>query len=228
MKNGILKVGIVVFALAVLLSACTDDDNQQPVDAAIDNPDHIVLRADSEAFASWEEFYSKDDISFSIDSFRKTDTVNGELFSRKFIPDDSFYACFGKLLVYNSDSSMFIDAYSTSWIVEAGKDGLLHAREGEVDQEVTVVNTKTNMRTRLLFCGPACQVQKAFWYNDQVVGIMGLMAEYADEYYTPTIWFVNINTGTTIPYQYHSSVSIIYGQDYMKRHMESKGVKLDY
>jgi hypothetical protein len=56
---------------------------------------------------------------------------------------------------------------------------------------------------------------------------MGMMAEYADEYYTPVIWFVNINTGVTIPYYYHSGISIVNAHDYMKRHMKTKGINLD-
>jgi hypothetical protein len=57
---------------------------------------------------------------------------------------------------------------------------------------------------------------------------MGLMTEYSDEYYTPTIWFVNIHNGITIPYEYNSSVSIIQANDFMKNHLESRGVNVDY
>lgn len=227
MKTHNIKTGIASIALATMLSACGDDT--PPTTETIPPPvDTIALKTDGEAYAVWQDFYKKNDISFSLDSFKKSDTLKGELYTTTFIPSDSFNKKFGKLLVYNNDSSMFLDAYSTTWLVDIDKQGKLHAREGEADQEVTFINTKTNERKRLFFCGPGCQVQKVFWYNDEVVGIMGLMAEDSDEYYTPTIWFVNVNNGITIPYQYNSSVSIIHAHDYMKQHLESKGITMDY
>ncbi len=209
------------------MAACggCDDKAEKEKPAAV--ADTISLKGNGDVYAAWDELYSAEDPGFSIDSFIKNDTAKNELFTSDFTPSDSFYQRFGSLLVYNHDSSLFIDAYSTSWIIEPGKGGALYAREGEVDQEVAIVNTKTNKRIRLLYCGPSCQFQKAFWYNDEIVGVMGMMAEYADEYYTPAIWFVNINNGVTIPYYYHSGISIVNAHDYMKRHMKAKGINLD-
>jgi len=218
----------VALGITTLLAACDGDEAEKQPVVVEDTLSNMLLQSDSEVYATWDEFYRQDDLTFAIDSFMKVDTVNGQLFTQSFKPDADYFKRFGKLLVYNADSSIFIDAYSTTWIVEPDAKGTLYAREGEVDQEVAIVNTKTNVRTRLLFCGPSCQVQKAFWYSDDIVGIMGLMGEYADEYYTPTIWFVNIHNGVTIPYEYHSSVSLVHAHDFMKKHMESKGVKVQY
>lgn len=219
---------LAITSILLLAAACTGDKNQ-PVSA--DNKDsvnaEINLKEHAELYTSWDEYYSKYDLSFSLDSFMKSDTVAGELHIRSYIPTDSFYRLFGGLITYNSDSSKFIDAYSTSWIIEADSDGKLHGREGEPDQEVCVIDLKKNTRTRLLFCGPGCQVQKVFWYNEDVVGIMGLMSDYADEYYTPVIWFVNISNGLTIPYEYNSTISIIHAEDYMKKVMERSGITLN-
>lgn len=210
------------------ISACGGcDEKTEQEETTTRVADTISLRGSDEVYAAWDELYSSEDPAFSIDSFVKNDTTRNELYTTDFSPSDSFYQRFGNLLVYNTDSSMFIDGYSTTWMIEP-RNGALYAREGEVDQEVAIVNTKTNKRTRLLFCGPSCQFQKVFWYNDDIVGVMGMMGEYADEYYTPIIWFVNINNGVTIPYTYHSSVSIVNAQDYMRRHMESRGIKMQY
>lgn len=223
------KAGYVLLSgLLLFTSACTDEEEQPVYVPDVVEPIEITLDTDSEVYLGWDDFYSKDDITFSIDSFSKTDTLAGQLFTQHFTPDDSFYLRFANLLVYNEDSSMFIDPYSGSWIIEIGKDGKQYAREGEIDQEVAVVNTKTNTRTRLLFCGPSCIIQKAFWYNEDIVGVMGLMGEYADEYYTPTIWFVNIHNGITLPYHYNSSISIIQANKYTERYLKSKGVQMAY
>lgn len=219
----------VLFAITLAIFSCNDDKEPAEVtivDAPVDSL--VSLNASDRVYISWDEFYKKNDITFSLDSFLKADTITGELYTISYTPSPEYFENFGNLLVYNEDSSKFIDAFSSSWIIEKGTDGKLHAREGEIDQEVTIVNKKEKIRTRLFFCGPGCMVQKVFWYNEDVVGIMGLMAEYADEYYTPTIWFVNIHNGITIPYQYSSSVSIVHANDYIDNYIESRGIKVDY
>lgn len=227
MKTGSI-ISKIAFSFVFSIVICTSCNDEPVEEISQSVADTISLDGNNEVYAAWDDIYSAEDPAFSIDSFIKNDTIRNELFVTDFTASDTFFQRFGKLLVYNSDSSIFIDAYSTSWLIEQGKAGTLYAREAEVDQEVTIVNTKTNKRTRLLFCGPACQFQKAFWYNDEIVGVMGMMAEYADEYYTPTIWFVNINNGVTIPYHYHSAVSLVNARDYMRRHMESRGIKMNY
>lgn len=229
MKRGYSKYSITGLFVLLALASCNDDESRNATTPppAVQQPDTVSFQRDNEIYASWEEFYRKEDLSFSLDSFLRADTITGELHISAYRPSDSFYNSFGNLLVYNADSTMFIDAYSSNWIVEKGNDGKMHAREAEIDQEVTVVNKKTNVRSRLFFCGPGCQVQKVFWYNEHIVGIMGLMAEYSDEYYTPTIWYVNIENGITIPYQSNASVSIIQANDYVKNYMGSKGVTVE-
>jgi len=229
MKMRYYSCNIILAVTLIMLSGCATDDKKQVETPPIEKTaDTIGLETNNNIYTSWEEFYKKEDISFALDSFFKNDTIIGELHITSYKPNDSFYTNFGNLLVYNSDSTMFIDAFSTNWIIERDRNGKLTAREGEIDQEVTVVDKKAQTRNRLFYCGPGCQVQKVFWYNDDIVGIMGLMTEYSDEYYTPTIWFVNIHNGITIPYEYNSSVSIIQANDFMKNHLESRGVNVDY
>lgn len=226
----LLKIRGLFFAgLLVIALGCDDDTEDAPIEVKDEQPTEIRIDPGDEHIMGWNEFYSKEDLSFSLDSFDKADTIKGELFTQHFAPGDSFYQHYGRLISYNDDSSMFIDPYSGSWIVEIRDDGMPYAREGEIEQEVAVVDVAKQTRTRLLFCGPSCIIQRAYWYSDNIVCIMGLMAEYTDEYYTPTMWFVNINNGLTIPYQYHSSsVSIMHGNEYTAKYMQSKGVNMAY
>lgn len=218
---------ITALAIALTLTACTDEKEKPVENLPVKVVDTIGIQHDNNAFVSWEEFYKNNDVTFSLDSFMKTDTVKGELLTVSYVAPDTFYQQFGNLIVYNQDSTQFIDAYSTAWISEKGADGKYHMRESDPDQEVVIVNLKNKIKTRILYCGPGCQVQKTFWYNENVVGIMGVITEYADEYYTPVIWFVNIHNGITIPYYYNSTVSILDASDFLKRHLESKGVIVD-
>lgn len=230
MKFSIQTQALAIATACLLLTACNDDIPSNTASEPVTPPkvDSISLSAQDPNFDGWDNFYSKDDINFSIDSFILMDTLDGELYIKHYVPTDSFFRAFENLLVYNHDSTKFIDAYSSTWIVEVGKDGKQYAREGEIDQEVAVVDTVNNTRTRILFGGPSCVVQKAFWYNENIVAVMGLLAEYADEYYTPTVWFVNIHNGITIPYQYHTSVSIITADNYTENYLKSRGIKMAY
>ncbi len=211
----------------VFVESCTEEEPTEDVAIInVDTTNTISLNVNDDIYKSWDEFYSKEDISFSIDSFRLTDTISGELYTTTANLSDTFFKHYERLITYNKDSSKFIDPLSYSLIIEADKNGKLTARGGEVDHEVSVVDIAKKTKTRLLFCGPSCEIQKAFWYNDHIVGIMGLSSEYSDEYFTPMIWFVNINNGITIPYEYHSSISIADASNFVKDYVESKGIEM--
>ena len=142
----------VLFAITLAIFSCNDDKEPAEVtivDAPVDSL--VSLNASDRVYISWDEFYKKNDITFSLDSFLKADTITGELYTISYTPSPEYFENFGNLLVYNEDSSKFIDAFSSSWIIEKGTDGKLHAREGEIDQEVTIVNKKEKIRTRLFF-----------------------------------------------------------------------------
>ncbi|MCB0699699.1 MAG: hypothetical protein H6551_10970 [Chitinophagales bacterium] len=220
-----IKKQIPFLLFVLLLAACTDEE-KQPDSKAEGTMDAIVLDSDNTAYLSWDEYYSKNDIHFSIDSFIANDTINAELLIRSVDLSDDFYNLYGRLIEYNDDSSKFIDPFSYSLIME-NENGKLIARGGEVDHEVTVVDIKTKTSTRLLFCGPSCEIQKAFWYNENIVGIMGLTSEYSDEYFTPVIWFVNIKNGLMIPYYYNSTVSLEETEDYLEKYLNSKGIEYE-
>lgn len=225
--RGALYTLLIIGASSALFTSCSDEEtNEQPEVVETISTDEIVLNPENDIYKSWDEFYSKDDLSFSIDSFKLTDTISGELYTSNANLSDTFFKHYERLIVYNTDSTKFIDPLSYSLIVEMDDNGKLHARGGEVDHEVSVVDIAKKTRTRLLFCGPSCEIQKAFWYNDHIVGIMGLSSEYSDEYFTPMIWFVNINNGITIPYEYHSSISLIEASNFVKDYVESKGIEM--
>ena len=152
MKMRYHNCNILLAVTLIILSGCATDEKQAenpPITIAADTIGH---ETNNNIYTTWEEFYKKEDISFTLDSFLKNDTIIGELHITSYKPNDTFYRNFGNLLVYNSDSSMFIDAFSTNWIIERDGNGKLTAREGEIDQEVTVVDKKaqTIYSTRVL------------------------------------------------------------------------------
>lgn len=218
---------LLLLVWVVLFFACTNNDEKQTASDVEAQADSIFLDLENDVYKSWDDYYSADDIHFAIDSFLKDDTIKGELHTRSADIDEDFYRHYGTLIEYNKDSTLFLDPYSYSLIIER-QNGKLIARGGEIDHEVSVVNIAQNTRTRLLFCGPSCEIQKVFWHSDHIVAIMGLTSEYADEYYTPVIWFVNINNGLTIPFHYNSNVSIAETHDYLGKHLKEKGVILEY
>lgn len=217
---------ISLFSITII--SCSDEESpaeEKVTTVVVEQPP--LLQPGDKVYSSWEEYYNNMDNHFQVDSFVITDTTYNDLLIKKADLNDTFYQNYGDLIVYNKDSSMFIDPYSYSLIIET-KNGKRIARGGEVDNEVSVVDLKKNIRTRLLFFGPSCQFQNAFWYNDHIVGVMGLQSDYSDEYYTPRIWFVNINNGEIMPYEYNDNINIVDGHGYLDKYLESKGIEIAY
>lgn len=219
---------VFLASLLIFISACTENDEKQAMTNIDDaSADSIFINPENDAYSSWDNYYRHNNISFSMDSFMRADTIISDLLIRSAELDKDFYEQFSSLIVYNEDSTLFLDAYSYSMIVEK-KDGKLYARGGEVDNEVSVVNPDSKTRTRIFFCGPSCIIQKVFWHNKNIAGIMGLTSEDSDEYYTPVVWFVNVNNGVTIPYYYNNNISLAEVQNYQEEYLKSKGIIQEY
>src|SRR5690606_18358326 len=131
MHTGRLIAITFLISICTILSACNDDTvENEPVTV-----DHgrTGQEKNNEIYTGPEDLNNREDIRFSLDSVSDINSDKGNMFTQEFKPDAGFYKLYGNLLVYNADSSIFIDAYSNNWIIEERNDGALYAREGEVD-----------------------------------------------------------------------------------------------
>lgn len=201
-----LRIYLLILVLLIIVSGSCTNDKKKAInekETGETSPDAMLetLKEKQEVYADWQQFYSNRTTGFSIDSFARHEETNNEMITRSAELSPEFYRAYGKLLAYNSDSSLFADAFSYSVIIEE-KDGQLTARGGEADQEVAVVNPKTNERKRIFFCGPPCTIVKTVWIDKENIALFGLSSDDGTEGYTPIIWVVNITNGNTLVYGY--------------------------
>jgi hypothetical protein len=221
---------IYTIILLLCFSACKERKNKvQHIDTDNDKTitDTLLQKINTRhaAYAEWKDFYEEMYGSINLKNFSDYSTATSELNTTKAELPKDFFKKYGPLLVYSKDSSRFIDLFSYGYIIEPNKEGKLVARRGEPDQEVSIVNPKSDMRTRVLFCGTACSIESGTWINNDVVALYGLTSENGDDIYTPVIWFINTATGAITTYYYHES-SELPTVAYLEKLMNKKGIEL--
>ncbi len=93
------------------------------------------------------------------------------------------------LFIYSPDSTRAIDLDSYHLSLERMKDGTLYSAGRDVDMEAGLIHFKDSIRTRLLFCGPACLFEEASFFPEGMITVTG----FADDGmgYTPVIWEID-------------------------------------
>lgn len=183
------------------------------------------VKEQPELYKQWSNTYKEKDNQFSLDSFEYLSEYNDEFLSSKVDPDKNFYKKYGPLLVYNFDSTSFIDLFSYGLVLNLDKNGKVTRGGTEADQEVAVVDRKTNTRYRVFFCGTPCFVAKAGWLDKERIVLFGLTTEDGDDNFTPTIWLIDLKTASTTEYNYNKSINDVSPDDLLDRILSSKGIK---
>ena len=96
---------------------------------------------------------------------------------------------FVPFFVYNPDSTKAIDLDSYHLVLEKLENGKLYASGRDVDMEAGLIDFEKSIRTRLLFCGPACLFEEGSFPQEGIITITG----FADDGmgYTPVIWEID-------------------------------------
>jgi len=91
--------------------------------------------------------------------------------------------------IYSPDSLNALDLDSYHLMLEKDHDGNLVSVGRDVDMEAALIDFEQSIRTRLLFCGPACLFEEASFSDDDLITITG----FADDGmgYTPVIWEID-------------------------------------
>lgn len=183
------------------------------------------VKEQPQLYKEWGNTYKEKDAQFSLDSFEYLSEYNDEFLSSKVNLDKSFYKKYGRLLVYNFDSTRFIDPFSYFLVLSIDKNGKVIRGGTEADQEVAVVDKKTNTRYRVFFCGTPCFVAKAGWLDNERIVLFGLTTEDGDDNFTPTIWLIDLKTASTTEYNYNKSINDVGPDELLDHVLNSKGIK---
>ncbi len=224
---------ICLFLISITFAACGDGEAPGGKELS-PNPDSVtntVLERPLRVLDSlsvneyWEDFHREQHPFFEMEEFIEVTSSQAQILQRQMALDSSFYTSYGPVLVYNPDSSAFADIYSYSLIIE-NKNGKRTARRGEPDSEVAVVNPNTGIRTRYLFCGPACVFELALWVDHQNLAIMGLTDDDGDEIFRPAVWVINTRLNEIRQYKYPEQINRILPRAFTRKYLKEKGVEL--
>lgn len=162
-------------------------------------------------FNAWVDYYKRLQSDFSVEKFKKDasfDVIRSES-SAKPVWDKDFDPLYKDYLIYNSDSTQYIDIDSYKWGLEKDKKLQINA-----DQEVVLVNIPEKKVQRILFYGPAYWVEAAYFKNDSTV----VLLENSEEN-IPAYQEINLNKNTTDYYLY--SEPLKKPSEYLKKRILS-------
>ena len=165
------------------LSSCggkKNADSTAKKTTTIEQTDNNVANADTtlsavqpfieKELALWVQSFK----NFHIDSFHQVD-------KRGFQENDygdmatmeQFYSFYKPSLSFSTDSSQFIDLYSSGVSLE--KRGKKIIAIGDVDQAVTLCNTKTKNWKSIISFGPSAGIEEALWVSPTKFILAGSM-----------------------------------------------------
>jgi hypothetical protein len=114
-------------------------------------------------------------------------------------PDN--YEVYKRLFRYSPDSSMYLDLDSYNVLIQKDKRGNYVADDSCPDTEVSLVNTRTNKKTRLIYTGPGNTVEDGAWIDSDNLVIMGFQEADSTEDRIPVLWRFNISSNTFYQYE---------------------------
>lgn len=206
-----------VFSFA--LHSCNNKKEKQPNEIEIpkdtiqqvevEKPTEEIIHEKPKVFVAlenWKNYYDKRIKGFDLKDFKKDESHSFEREHSHIEPiwSDNFNPIHKQFLVYNSDSTIYIDFDSYKWGLNEKNQLMI-----EPDQEVTLVNIAEKKIERLLFYGPSYWVEDAYFKNDST---LVLLENSTDQ--TPAYQEVNLNTNTGQYFTYKKSTG--FDSDYYK------------
>lgn len=174
---------ILLLVISISFISCSVKDKKSPSssssDSTVNNGQMSIDSADS-TLAPIKQFFENELSNwaqsfkgFSIDSFRMTQNSDFEKIDAGGNDMNKFYALYKASLSYSTDSSQFIDLYSSGIMLE--KKGKKIIASSDADQAVTLCNLKSNEWKRIAFFGPSAGIEEAVWTSPSTFILAGSM-----------------------------------------------------
>ncbi len=103
--------------------------------------------------------------------------------------DPKAHDIYATFLVYSKDSLQAIDLDSYHLMLKKMEDGSYYSAGRDVDMEVSLIDFEKSIRTRLLFCGPACLFEEASFSPEGRITITGFADD--NQGFTPFMWNID-------------------------------------
>lgn len=145
-----------------------------------------------------------------MENFKKEETYKLNRHESHVTPtwDKDFNPVYKSFLVYNSDSTLYLDFDSHKWRLD--QDGKLQMG---VEQEMVLVDTKNKKTETILIYGPSFIVEDAYFKNDS---ILVLLENSSDN--IPAYQEINLKNDSATYYAYKKK---LFPSEYLKNRILS-------
>lgn len=199
--------------LAIGIYSCNSSDTpaDTPAESQIDTTQFSseiavdsVLNSDMIFFfdsSGYSDHFKESVSSFDWNKFKLVGTWQEDsMYTRPFEPSENYFNYYGKLLRYSPDSNYFIDLDSYQIEIYKDKNGKLRSAENGPDTEITLVDTRNNTKTRLIFVGPSGSIEDGNWLNNSTLMLAGWNISDSDSL-TAYIYKIHVPTNTYTLYE---------------------------
>lgn len=166
---------------------------------------------------TWMDFYKSNDSDLSLNNFNLEESQKLKLMEGnvKGNFDPNFDKTYEPFLIYNPSKTMYLDIDSYNWEVDKEGTTLFNS-----DSEINLVNLNDKSVSRIAYYGPSYWVDDAFWLSDSIFAL--LENNYDNQ---PSIQIYNLKKNIVSPYVYSDTLSNMQQRSYLKKRLQSKGIK---
>lgn len=111
-----------------------------------------------------------------------------------FTPSQRFYSDYASVIRFSPDSSKILDFGSYGNMVTKNEKGQTLLEGGDPDSEVSIIDLKTNTKTRLFYTGPSGIIKSGTWLNNRTVMFSGYFDENNSGKTDTLFWMVNVDS----------------------------------
>lgn len=217
-----MKKPIYIILVLIFFYSCNDSRNNKEISEKSFNSNELEseqnklnldINSDS-ILKKWVEHYRESNPSFSLTKFNfemknSLNVIEGTVFGNF---DKEFDKIYKDFLIYNSDSSKYIDFDSYSWTIDENGEPSFSP-----DQEVNLVDIKNKTVNRIAFRGPSQWVEDAYWNNNWTIIL--LENNYEKQ---PIITIIDLKNGLIRDFKYNETLG--FESDYTIKRFKEKGI----
>ena len=176
-----------------------------------------LSQKDCHQIQAWVQYYKKENPDFdcALFDFKNKSQISDLEASILTINDKDFDNIYKPFLIFNKSQTKYLDFDSNQWFL--GEDGTAGF---EVDQEVVLVDLKSNKTTQIAFLGSSQWIEDGFWENDSVAILVGNSYEKI-----PFVIRYNFTQNTREFYQYSDTLK--NDSSYSKNRLLRYGIRVE-
>lgn len=205
------KVIYAALFFTMLLQSCDTKKEESPEEIVLPTEEIQVEERPRREYTTevrdnWVNYYKKNAPEFKRDNFKSEESFKIIRAKTNIVPvwSKNFNPVYKDFLVYNADSTMYVDFDSYKWGFDDNGELMINP-----DQEIVLVNIPEQKTERILFYGPSFWVEDAYFKNDSIVVLLENSTDRIPAYQE-----INLNSNESHYYLYGETLN--FDSDYYR------------